>query len=556
MNRKKRFLLLACITLLLGMLFSVNVLAKGRKINKKKATITAGQTVRLSVSNAKPGSVKWKSSKSRVASVDKNGVVKGKKPGKAIITGSIGKKKYKCRITVKAVKVKKIKISGSKTVKVGSMISLSATVSPKNATNKKVTWKSGSKKVATVDKNGKVRGLKEGKTKITATAKDGSKISKSIVVQVVKDDDSSNDSDNTEDDDSTSKSDAAENSAAKQTETPQTEDPNTIPVTALSVSGDSSVIVGQTLQLKVIVTPSNATNKGVTWTSLNGSASVDSSGKVTALKEGVAVILVVTKDGTNISAGKAITVKAVSSNTNDAPTEDPQVRKELNEAKAKGPAAFISYCETARRQNKVDIGKYVHRYNGIVVSGDTDAINVEKEYGEAVETLYTAWLKDIDEKSKAHYFDTKFEKIATINAYVHTLYVTGKIQYGLHASGWTLTPTIAPLLQDGNVNGNVRAGTCIALSEVVARYARMLGCEVWLTSPVPDNPYHEAAVAVIDGTEYLFDPQVGDENKKVNGAWDSYLGMGDQEYWAWYDAYMAKRDAIQKKYGAVDYDNG
>ena len=52
---------------------------------------------------------------------------------------------------------------------------MTATVEPSNATNKKVTWKSSNPSVATVDENGKVKGLKEGKVTITVTTEDGSK---------------------------------------------------------------------------------------------------------------------------------------------------------------------------------------------------------------------------------------------------------------------------------------------------------------------------------------------------------------------------------------------
>jgi len=48
------------------------------------------------------------------------------------------------------------------------------TAKPSDATNKAVTWKSSNTKIATVDKNGKVKAVKKGTVTITATAKDGS----------------------------------------------------------------------------------------------------------------------------------------------------------------------------------------------------------------------------------------------------------------------------------------------------------------------------------------------------------------------------------------------
>lgn len=83
---------------LLGV-FSVNASAK-MKINKKKATVYVGKTVKLKVKNTHR-KVKWKSSKKSVATVSKKGVVKGKKAGKATITAKVGGKSFKCKVTVK-----------------------------------------------------------------------------------------------------------------------------------------------------------------------------------------------------------------------------------------------------------------------------------------------------------------------------------------------------------------------------------------------------------------------------------------------------------------------
>ena len=55
----------------------------------------------------------------------------------------------------------------------GKSVKLKATVTPSNATNKNVTWSSSNTKVATIDKNGNVKGLKKGQTKITAKTSNG-----------------------------------------------------------------------------------------------------------------------------------------------------------------------------------------------------------------------------------------------------------------------------------------------------------------------------------------------------------------------------------------------
>ena len=79
---------------------------KKMKLNKTKATLYVGKKLTLKVKNTKK-KVKWSSSKKAVASVTKKGVVKAKKKGKTVITAKIGKKKLKCKITVKQKVVKK-----------------------------------------------------------------------------------------------------------------------------------------------------------------------------------------------------------------------------------------------------------------------------------------------------------------------------------------------------------------------------------------------------------------------------------------------------------------
>ncbi len=90
-------------------IFSVSASAK-MKINKKKATIYVGKTVKLKVKNANK-KVKWSSTKKSVATVSKKGKVKGKKTGKATIIAKVGKKKFKCKVTVKKVYKKRISVS-------------------------------------------------------------------------------------------------------------------------------------------------------------------------------------------------------------------------------------------------------------------------------------------------------------------------------------------------------------------------------------------------------------------------------------------------------------
>lgn len=100
------------LVLMLALILSIAVIpttsvsaAKKVKLNKTKATIYEGKTVTLKLKNNKK-KIKWSSSNKKVATVTGKGKVKGKKAGKATITAKVGKKKYKCRVTVKRKSVK------------------------------------------------------------------------------------------------------------------------------------------------------------------------------------------------------------------------------------------------------------------------------------------------------------------------------------------------------------------------------------------------------------------------------------------------------------------
>lgn len=73
--------------------------AAAPKLNKTSITLTVGNKYKLVLKNYKK-STKWNSSKKKVASVSKNGLVKAKKQGISVISTKIGKKKYSCRVKV------------------------------------------------------------------------------------------------------------------------------------------------------------------------------------------------------------------------------------------------------------------------------------------------------------------------------------------------------------------------------------------------------------------------------------------------------------------------
>jgi uncharacterized protein YjdB len=166
----------------------------GITLSQTTLSLTAGGsstlTATVAPSDATNKTVSWTSSNTGVATVS-NGKITAKKVGTATITCTANDgsgKTATCKVTVKAVKVTKITLSKKKvTLKKGKTIKLKVKkLIPANVTNKNVTWKSSNKKVATVDKNGKVKAVGKGTAIITCTAKDGSKVKSTCTVKVTK----------------------------------------------------------------------------------------------------------------------------------------------------------------------------------------------------------------------------------------------------------------------------------------------------------------------------------------------------------------------------------
>ncbi len=167
------------------------------KISAISGKIAAGKKIQLTAaitpSNATNKNVTWKSSNTKVATVDSKGLVKIKsKTGGRTVTitataadGSGKKATYKIKV-MKGV-VKKIAISGKKSVKAGKKLQLKAKVTATKNANKKVKWTSSNTRYAKVNSKGKVTALKAGKgktVKITAMATDGSGKKKTVKIKI------------------------------------------------------------------------------------------------------------------------------------------------------------------------------------------------------------------------------------------------------------------------------------------------------------------------------------------------------------------------------------
>ena len=229
--------------------------------------------------------IKYTSTDEEVAVVSSDGVVSAKKKGSTTIKVNNGYKTVTKKVNVVAASgvnsVTGVKLNvTSLTISVGKNGSLSAIVSPSDATNKAVTWSSSNESVALVSSKGKVVGVGVGSAVITVTTQDGNKTAMANVT--VKRASSSSSSG------SSSSGGSSSGSSSKYKK-----------VTKISINSDDfTVKVGNTKSLTYTISPSNATNKKVSWDTSNPSvAKVNSAGKVTGVGAGTAYITIKSVDG-------------------------------------------------------------------------------------------------------------------------------------------------------------------------------------------------------------------------------------------------------------------
>lgn len=164
---------------------SVEVSPTTKFLQKGKSfTVTA----KVISDTATDKSVRWSTSKKKVATVSSKGRVKGKKIGTAYITatardGSGASASCRVRVVRKVTKITLNKYTAK--LLVGKTLKLKAKVKPKNATVKGVSWSSSDNSIATVDSSGRVSGISPGLVKIRAKAKDGSGKSAVCLITVI-----------------------------------------------------------------------------------------------------------------------------------------------------------------------------------------------------------------------------------------------------------------------------------------------------------------------------------------------------------------------------------
>ena len=244
----------------------VDLLVSSITLNQNAATIAVGNSLQLTASvvpaNASNRTLIWESANTEIATVDANGKINALKQGSTIITvkSTDGSNiSAQCDLTVVAL-VEGISINiTTATLAEGQSLQLEATVSPEFASNKSVEWSSSNEAVATVSQDGIVTAISKGSAIITAKSTDGSNISASCAVTVVK------------------------------------------LVSSIYIDNTKiSMKIGEQTTITAYAIPSDATNPHLRWYSEDESIATVEDGVVTAVGVGTTYICVESTDGSNI----------------------------------------------------------------------------------------------------------------------------------------------------------------------------------------------------------------------------------------------------------------
>lgn len=309
--------------------FSSYAAATNIRMNISQATIQSGGQYQLSaiITPADASkSLRWTSSNPNVATVNNNGLVTGRSSGTSTITCTTtdgSNLSASCTITV-AQLITSISMQGSLEMNTGNTYRLSVSISPASATGKSLKWNSSNGNVATVSSDGTVTAKSPGTANITCVTTDGSKKSATCTVTV------------------------------KQG------------VTGITLNKTSATIgVGNSTQLTANVSPSNATNKSVKWSSSNtGVATVNGNGQVTGVGVGTTTITCRSSDG-NATASCTVTVANVSSGNsgssgNTSGTAKPNQGNQGNQNNSSpvSPAPSLNSSENVINENiPEDVGE-------------------------------------------------------------------------------------------------------------------------------------------------------------------------------------------------------
>ena len=464
----------------------------GITLKKSESILGVGYTENLKYdipSGLNSSNIIWRSSNQKVATVNSNGKVTGIATGTTIITASLNGYTSTCTIVVSSnyIPVNGISLNKSNlNLTINSSEKLTSNVSPSNASNKDVTWRSSNNSVATVDSNGKITAKKIGTTIITVSS---SGYTSTCTVNVV----------------------------------------DTIELKGITINKTTLRLKEKNSEtLKITFNPSNATNKKITWKSSNSNiATVDNNGTVKAIKPGSATITAVSNDGGYVATSK-VTVEALSKKVTGVSLDKKEIQLVAGEEGTLKATINPSYAENKNIKWESSNEKVATVKDGVISAKrkGTAEIKVITEDGEKEAickvTVTSPPIKSISFKEK--------EKTIYVGNTENLLTVNEPTNSEIDNPIWTSSDEKVVKVENGKITGLKVGESTITVSNKDKTIQATINIKV-IKKPV------EKLNITIDGYNLNFDPsiknyklKIGSENQlKINVNKEKYTVNGNQK---------------------------
>ena len=261
-------------------------------LGQEELSVRVGGSLLLQLSvtpvDARTDDIKFESEAPDIVTVDEKGYIKAVGVGTTSIIAKTSDESVTTSIRIIVTETGSIEIKPTSLnllglengLKVGSTAKMREHALPDNATYT-LKWASSDPSIATVDEDGVVTGIKAGSCKIIATTQNGISSELDIVVES-----------------------------------------NSIPVESITINGETSLTMklGGTKILRYTISPENATNKNVTYTTSNSSVIfIDSGGVIAAVGTGTAMVTITSEDGNKTAILNITVTSSASATSNDEP---------------------------------------------------------------------------------------------------------------------------------------------------------------------------------------------------------------------------------------------
>ena len=350
------------------LMFNISIPVFAASFSSTSVTLNVGETKTITYNNANASIANSNSNIARISTLKSGNnkviTIRGVSGGTCKLTASGSSNSVS--ITVKE-KVKSITVNGASEVNVGGSIKLSVNINPSNAANKTVSWSSSNNSIAKVS-GGTVAGVASGTVTITAKAQDGSGVIGTKTIHVAS------------------------------------------LVNNVSLNKKNATLnKGNTVVLSATISPSDASNKSVSWKSSNTKvATVSSTGIVSAVGPGTCTITCTSNSNSSKYDSCSITVNETQTKaTTKKPTSTAQTKKTTTNPSATQYTQY-SVSTTSRQENTTNVitsrqpakettmtTTEPYTVANVNIDGNIQELNVHSKKGES---LVFAW-KSKDEVS-------------------------------------------------------------------------------------------------------------------------------------------------------------